>query len=256
MSHSGIKKSENACQRNLLKLCTWLDVSRRKYDSRFSNERVSFCVSYERGRCKAKFWRERVREGTIFFHVCVRESHTRASDDCIIPVVNAISRGEFDEFTTRFYEGTKRMDGRFATGRPLAAPPFLIYARRYLCQRIYIPIFIIRNIIARAFIALVEKPRTRPGNSPVSPSFPLPLSFVSRSCSQLAVPLALAFDAISPDAYLLSSSTARLSRESLTLCNQTAGNPFLSSRFRTTFFILNNWWIFDRFSDRKVVNVI
>lgn len=43
---------------------------------------------------------------------------------------------------------------------PLPAPPFLIYARRYLCQRIYILIFIIRNIIARAFIALVEKPRT------------------------------------------------------------------------------------------------
>lgn len=34
-----------------------------------------------------------------------------ASDDCIIPVVNAISRGEFDEFTTRFYEGYKT-DGR------------------------------------------------------------------------------------------------------------------------------------------------
>lgn len=41
-----------------------------------------------------------------------------ASDDCIIPVVNAVSRGEFDEFTTRFYEGTKRMDGRFATNSP------------------------------------------------------------------------------------------------------------------------------------------
>ena len=126
MSHSGIKKSENACQRNLLKLCTWLDVSRRKYDSRFSNERVSFCVSYERGRCKAKFWRERVREGTIFFHVCVRESHTRASDDCIIPVVNAISRGEFDEFTTRFYEGTKRTDGRTFRDRPPPRRPAIL----------------------------------------------------------------------------------------------------------------------------------
>ena len=49
---------------------------------------------------------------------------THASDDCIIPVVNAISRGEFDEFTTRFYEGTKRTDGR-TDGRlaPVALSP-------------------------------------------------------------------------------------------------------------------------------------
>lgn len=64
---------------------------------------------------------------------------------------------------------------------PLPAPPFLIYARRYLCQRIYILIFIIRNIIARAFIALVEKPRTaslRSGSlaRSFSPPFPLPPS--------------------------------------------------------------------------------
>jgi len=34
---------------------------------------------------------------------------TRSNDDCIIPIVNAISRAEFDEFTTRFYEDTERM---------------------------------------------------------------------------------------------------------------------------------------------------
>lgn len=53
----------------------------------------------------------------------------------------------------------------------------MIYARRYLCQRIYIPIFIIRNIIARAFIALVEKPGT-PG---LAVFFSLFSSTVSRS---------------------------------------------------------------------------
>lgn len=99
------------------------------------------------------------------------------ADDCIIPVVNAISRGEFDEFTTRFYEGTKRTEERppLWPRAPSPPPPPLIYARRYLCQRIYIPIFIIRNIIARAFIALVEKPGTpgfavhRFSFSPLSP---------------------------------------------------------------------------------------
>jgi len=62
-------------------------------------------------------------------------------------------------------------NGWFATGFPrlylslslsLSSPPgTLIYVRRYLCQWIYISIFIIRNIIARAFIALVEMPSPR-----------------------------------------------------------------------------------------------
>lgn len=74
-------------------------------------------------------------------------------------------------------DSTRIQNGRFVTGSPSAFPPAflllsfsfslslppgtLIYARRYLCQWIYIPIFIIRNIIARAFIALVEMPSPR-----------------------------------------------------------------------------------------------
>lgn len=72
----------------------------------------------------------------------------------------------------RFYEDTERtvrdwLPPLFSLpplylSLSLSSPPgTLIYARRYLCQWIYIPIFIIRNIIARAFIALVEMPSPR-----------------------------------------------------------------------------------------------
>lgn len=90
--------------------------------------------------------------------------------------------------------------------RPLTFPPSLIYARRYLCQRICIPIFIIRNIIARTFIALVEKlrcPARRALGSffslspdcPVFPRFPVPAA------------AAAAFAAISRNAYAYLLST-------------------------------------------------
>lgn len=68
---------------------------------------------------------------------------------------------------------------------PLPSGASLIYARRYLCQRIYIPIFIIRNIIARAFIALVEKPRTRATGSLSSLRAPRPPP-LSRSSRRLS----------------------------------------------------------------------
>lgn len=87
-------------------------------------------------------------------------------------------------------DSTRIQNGRFVTGSPphllltflppslsfsLSSPPgTLIYAWRYLCQWIYIPIFIIRNIIARPFIALVEMPsprRLQPSSLPPPPSF-------------------------------------------------------------------------------------
>lgn len=113
-----------------------------------------------------------------FSYVCLKRQQgspssigqrTCGNDDCIILIVNAISRAEFDEFTTRFCEDTERMV-RDRLPPPLfpslsfslSSPPgTLIYVRRYLCQWIYISIFIIRNIIARAFIALVEMPSPR-----------------------------------------------------------------------------------------------
>lgn len=106
---------------------------------------------------------------------------------------------------------------------PLPAPPFLIYARRYLCQRIYILIFIIRNIIARAFIALVEKPRTARfaiqltrGSLARSFSPPLLPSPVRGSLSTTAI---------------ASSTTVPLSL-SLSLCFQTLVSFIISSRRR------------------------
>lgn len=123
---------------------------------------------------------------------------TCGNDDCIISIVNAISRAEFDEFTTRFYEDTERMVRdrlppplcvSLSFSLSLSSPPgTLIYVRRYLCQWIYISIFIIRNIIARAFIALVEMPSPR-RLQPSSSFFPLVFLFFSGSIPSRAVTL-------------------------------------------------------------------
>lgn len=115
-----------------------------------------------------------------------RSQRARCNDDCIILIVNAISRAEFDEFTTRFYEDTERtFRGRrcprfspslYLSSSLLSLSPSLCLQERWFmpdvtfAEWIYIPIFIIRNIIARAFIALVEIPSPR-RDSTASSSF-------------------------------------------------------------------------------------
>lgn len=106
---------------------------------------------------------------------------------------------------------------------PLPAPPFLIYARRYLCQRIYILIFIIRNIIARAFIALVEKPRT------ARFAIQLTRGSLARSFSPPFLPSPVR-GSLSTTA-IASSTTVPLSL-SLSLCFQTLVSFIISSRRR------------------------
>lgn len=59
-----------------------------------------------------------------------------ANDDCIILIVNAISRAEFDEFTTRFYEDTER------TVRDRLPPPFSLA----LSLSLYLSLFASRNV--------------------------------------------------------------------------------------------------------------
>lgn len=127
---------------------------------------------------------------------------------------------------------------------PLPAPPFLIYARRYLCQRIYILIFIIRNIIARAFIALVEKPRTarfaiqltrgslaRSFSPPFLPSPVRGSLSTTAIASSTTVPLSLSLSlSVSKLSYLLSNISSR--RRRLLLVPLFLSFPFFLSRIR------------------------
>ena len=156
-----------------------------------------------------------------------------ASDDCIIPVVNAVSRGEFDEFTTRFYEGTKRMDGRFATNSPSSRSAILdlcptlplptdlhpdIYYSQYYRARLYCVSRKASNgqVCHPAYTGL-PRPFAVPSRQPRSPLRPPSLSpSPSLSVSKLS--------------YLLSNISSR--RRRLLLVPLFLSFPFFLSRIR------------------------